>query len=96
MTPEKLQGVTLYKRMYIGALDRLLFQAACLYVAFSRVLTMDSIVLSELLTMEYVNKFHPPIIVLLKMRELLDLLDFPPYASPEQRREMDEWVEAEK
>ena len=24
------------------------------------------------------------------------LLDFPPYASPEQRREMDEWVEDEK
>ena len=46
-------------------------------------------VLSEPLTVDYVNKFHPPIVVLLKMKELLEMSEFPPYASSEQRRDMD-------
>ena len=46
--------------------------------------------------MDYVNKFHPPIIVLLKMKELLEMSDFPPYATFEQRRDMEAWVQEEK
>ena len=58
---------------------------------------MLRLVLSEPLTMDYVNKFHPPIVVLLKMKELLEMSDFPPYATPiEQRRDMEAWVQEEK
>ena len=96
MTPEKLQGVTLFHKLYIGPLDRPLYKAACFYVTYSRVLEMLRLVLSEPLTMDYVNKFHPPIVVLLKMKELLEMSDFPPYASIEQRRDMEAWVQEEK
>jgi len=97
MTPEKLQGVTLFHKLFIGPLDRPLYKAACFYVTYSRVLEMLRLVLSEPLTMDYVNKFHPPIVVLLKMKELLDMSDFPPYATPiEQRRDMEASVQEEK
>ena len=87
MTPEKLQGVTLFNKLYIGELDRPLFSPACFYVALSRVLRMLNLVLSHKLTMEYVNKFRPPLFILLKMKEILGELDFPPYGSTEDRME---------
>jgi len=96
MTPEKLQGVTLLNKLYIGALNRNGYKPACFYVALSRVLSMDQLVLSEPLTMEYVNKFHPPILVLLKMQEVLMNVDMPPYATPVQLAELEEWLEEER
>jgi hypothetical protein len=96
MLPEKLQGVTLYKKMYMGALDRPRYAHASLYVANSRVLEMDNLVLSEPLTMDYVNKFHPPILVLMKMQELLNAMDVPPYATPTEKAQLEEWMEEER
>ena len=96
MTPEKLQGVTLFSKLYVGILNRPGYKPACLHVALSRVLSMDKIVLSEPLTMEYVNKFHPTILVLLKMQELLMAIDMPPYATPSQLAELQEWLEEER
>jgi hypothetical protein len=96
MTPEKLQGVTLFSILFIGLLNRHGYKAACFYVALSRVLSMDKLVLSEPLTMEYVNKFHPPILVLLKMQEILNSIDLPPYATGSQLAELEEWLEDER
>ena len=60
--------------------------------ALSRVLRMLNLVLSHKLTMEYVNKFRPPLFILLKMKEILGELDFPPYGSTEDRMEAQRYM----
>jgi hypothetical protein len=57
---------------------------------------MDNLVLSEPLTMDYVNKFHPPILVLMKMQELLNAMDVPPYATSTERAQLEAWMEEER
>jgi hypothetical protein len=79
-----LQGVTLDEWMSLGLLDRYGFSEQSLYVAASRVKLMSRLILSEPLTWEYVQKFRPPLNVLLVMKKILDRLDKPAFMDEEQ------------
>jgi pimeloyl-ACP methyl ester carboxylesterase len=89
MTPEKLQGVTLDNELYVSILDNRSPQI--LYVVFSRVRALINLILTERLTLEYVRKFLPPKEIILLMKQLIDKIQLPSYASPEVRHEFATW-----
>jgi hypothetical protein len=55
LTPEKLQGVTLYDNFYITELESRSPQT--LYVTYSRNKFLNQLFISHMLTMEYIRKF---------------------------------------
>ena len=89
MTPEKLQGVTLENELYVSILDNRSPQI--LYVVFSRVRALINLILTERLTMEYVRKFLPPKEIIMLMKALVEKIELPAYAPPEQRQEFAKW-----
>ena len=95
-TPEKLQGVNLEFKLFVGPLDRHGYSESCLYVAFSRVSKLENLVLTEPLTMEYIRKFTPPMAVLMQMKSLLERVNVPPYGTEEDKAAYQEWLRQEK
>ena len=96
LTPEKLQGVTLDFKLFMGPLDRHGFSESCLYVAYSRVRRLEDLVLSTPLTMEYLRKFTPPMAVLMEMKGLLERVDVPPYGTEADKASYQQWLKQEK
>ena len=95
MTPEKLQGITLFLNMYFGEIIRKGVSEASCYVAFSRVLEAKYLVFIEHITRELINKFNPPISVLMEMKNILENLNHPPYMTSEQSITYFSWLKQE-
>jgi hypothetical protein len=89
MTPEKLQGVTLDNELYVSTLDNRSPQI--LYVVFSRVRALIYLILTEQLTMEYVRKFLPSKEIITVMKDLVEKIELPCYATPEERQKFAAW-----
>jgi hypothetical protein len=89
MTPEKLQGVTLYHDLYVSELSNR--QAQILYVVLSRILMLSWLILTQPLTMDYVRKFVPAKIVLDEVHRLMDMVQMPTYAPKEQIKKFYKW-----
>ncbi|KAI9325526.1 hypothetical protein BDR26DRAFT_902740 [Obelidium mucronatum] len=90
-TPEKLQGVTLEHWITIAKLDRPNFNPQTLYVAFSRVRSLNCIRLPIKLTAEYVRKFRPPKKYVTEMVRLMGMVILPAYACPAQQQQFLAW-----
>ena len=90
MTPEKLQGVTLENELFISALSNRSPQI--LYVVFSRVRSLNKILLTQRLSLEYVRKFVPPEDIVKIMKELLDRINIPCYIPESELQKLDDWL----
>jgi hypothetical protein len=90
MTPEKLQGVTLENELFISALSNRSPQI--LYVVFSRVRSLNKILLTQRLSLDYVRKFVPPEDIVKIMKELLDRIDIPCYIPESELQKLDDWL----
>jgi hypothetical protein len=89
MTPEKLQGVTLDNELYVSTLDNRSPQI--LYVVFSRVRALINLILTERLTLEYVQKFLPPKEIILIMKDLISRIEIPAYMPADERQQFATW-----
>ena len=89
LTPEKLQGITLDNELYVSTLDNRSPQI--LYVVFSRVRALIYLILTERLTMEYVRKFLPSKEIITVMKDLVEKIQLPSYATPEVQQQFAEW-----
>ena len=94
LTPEKLQGVTLDHELYVSILDNRSPQI--LYVVFSRVRALVNLILTERLTMEYVQKFLPPKELIVLMKSLIDKIEVPEYMPAEERKKFADWQEMQR
>jgi hypothetical protein len=94
LTPEKLQGVTLDHELYVSILDNRSPQI--LYVVFSRVRALVNLILTERLTMEYVQKFLPPKELIVLMKSLIDKIEVPVYMPAEERKKFADWQEMQR
>jgi len=95
LTPEKLQGVTLRHNIFLGAIDRNGFSEASCYVAYSRVLAAKYLVFTEPASLELLQKFNPPVGVVLELKKILEKLDHPPYMNTVQKEKTDLWIQQE-
>ena len=90
MTPEKLQGVTLDNELFISVLSNRSPQI--LYVVFSRARSLNKILLTQRLSLEYVRKFVPPEDIVNIMKDLLDRIDIPCYIPESELQKLDDWL----
>jgi hypothetical protein len=92
LTPEKLQGVTLYHDMYITSLS--CRSSQILYVAFSRTQSLQQIILTEEVTMNYVRKFLPKRQILTLVTDLMEKIDLPDYIVdfPNEYEKYERWL----
>ena len=94
MTPEKLQGVTLEHELFVSEL-------ACrspqiLYVVYSRARALIKLILTELLTMDYVRKFLPSEELIHLVNGFIDKIQIPDYMPTAERAKFIAWVAEQK
>jgi hypothetical protein len=94
MTPEKLQGVTLENELFISVLDNRSPQI--LYVVFSRVRSLDKLILTEPMSLGYVRKFLPPEDLVNIMKGLLDRIEVPCYMPESEIQKFEEWLSIQR
>jgi len=94
LTPEKLQGVTLDHELFISKLESRSPQI--LYVVHSRVRTLINLILTELLTMEYVRKFLPNEELVHLVSGLIDRIQVPSYMPQSERTKFEAWKAEQK
>ena len=94
MTPEKLQGVTLENELFISLLDNRSPQI--LYVVFSRVRSLDKLILTEPMSLGYVRKFLPPEDLVNIMKGLLDRIEVPCYMPESEIQKFEEWLSIQR
>jgi hypothetical protein len=94
LTPEKLQGVTLDNELFVSELESRSPQI--LYVVHSRVRELEKLVMTDLLTEEYVRKFLPSQYLVQLVSDLIDLIETPAYMPQSERVKFEAWKAEQK
>jgi len=94
MTPEKLQGVTLEHELFVSELENRSPQI--LYVVHSRVRALVNLILTQLMSLEYVRKFLPNLDLVYLVSSLIDRIELPAYMPPSERTKFAAWVTEQK
>ena len=94
MTPEKLQGITLEHELFVSEVASRSSQI--MYVVYSRARAIMRLILTELLTMEYVRKFLPSEEIIRLVDSLMDRIQTPDYMPATERAKFDAWFADQK
>jgi hypothetical protein len=97
-TTEKLQGQTCRDGIIVTPLDhrRKNLPPQSLYVALSRSVSLDKVILTKPITREYLAKFRPTTLIANEMQRLINLIELPLYTSFQQRQAFTKWKSTQR